>query len=456
MTSIVSVPSGSTAWWRPEQPRTTAVGVHAPAAVDAPAASRLAFGSLVAFTCILLLSPQIWLPILGTLRIAFLAAGCAIVGLLSHRMARQQRVTPFFPEVGIAIALVSWSVITLPVSYWPTGSLTVLTDHYLKAVVFFWLIGALVATTERLRLFAWTLVLCSVPLAATGVRNYFTGVTLSTGVTGFERISGYAGGSGIAGNPNDLALLLNLIIPVAGALVLSARTASGRLLAAGALSLAAVAVILTFSRAGFLTLATTFVLFLLTLARGRAIGKAAVLLLAALLVIGLLPRGYADRLRTIANVSADRTGSAEGRWRDYRTALGVVASHPIIGVGIGQDVLAMNASRGDDWISVHNVFLQYAVDLGIPGVLLFLWLYLSCFRSARAVERRAAREPAVRGLANLAAGVRIALVSFGVAAFFHPIAYQFYFFSIAGLAVALKHAYLTESAQLPVMQSRTS
>jgi O-antigen ligase len=450
MTAMVSASSGPTTWWRPELPRTNAV------AGRAPAASRLAFGSLVAFTGILLLSPQIWLPILGTLRIAFLAAGCAIVAHLLHRLAKQQRVAPFFPEVAIAIALVSWSIVTIPVSYWPTGSITVLTDHYLKAVVFFWLIGALVATTRRVHLFAWVLVLCSVPLAVTGVHNYVTGVVLSTGVPGFERIAGYAGGSGIAGNPNDLALLLNLIIPIAGALVLSADTAPGRWLAAGALTLAAVAVIMTFSRAGFLTLATTFVLFLLTLARGRAIGKAAVLLLAGVLLIGLLPSGYANRLSTIANVSADRTGSAEGRWRDYRVALGLVARHPIIGAGLGQDVLAMNESRGDEWISVHNAFLQYAVDLGIPGMLLFLWLYLTCVRSARAVERRAAREPAVRGLANLAAGVRIALVSFGVAAFFHPIAYQFYFFSIGGLAVALKHAYLTEIAGMSVMPSRAS
>ena len=36
------------------------------------------------------------------------------------------------------------------------------------------------------------------------------------------------------------------------------------------------------------------------------------------------------------------------------------------------------------------------------------------------------------------------MLGFAVAAFFHPIAYQFYFFAIAGLAVALKHADLTE------------
>jgi hypothetical protein len=35
-------------------------------------------------------------------------------------------------------------------------------------------------------------------------------------------------------------------------------------------------------------------------------------------------------------------------------------------------------------------------------------------------------------------------VAFAVAAFFHPIAYQFYFFCVAGLAVAVKTVSRTE------------
>ena len=49
-------------------------------------------------------------------------------------------------------------------------------------------------------------------------------------------------------------------------------------------------------------------------------------------------------------------------------------------------------------------------------------------------------------LAILAQGVRISLVAFAVAAFFHPIAYQFYFFCLAGLAVALVNAHRAEVA----------
>jgi O-antigen ligase len=437
------------AWWRPDHTEGDAAAIRMPA-------SRLAFGALVAFTGILLLSPQIWLPILGTLRIAFVAAGVAIAAHLLQCLARHQPVTPFFPEIGIAIALVCWSVVTIPVSFWPSGSLQVLTDHYLKAVAFFWLIGTVVTTTSRLRVLAWAFVLCAVPLAATGVHHYVSGMFLSTGVPGLRRIYGYDGGSGLVGNPNDLALMLNLIIPIAAALMLSARSAAGRWLAATAAVLSAGAVILTFSRAGFLTLAATSILFGLWLLRHRAPGKAAVLLLAGLCAIPYLPQGYTDRLSTITDMAADRTGSATGRWRDYQIALGVVARNPIFGVGIGQDVLAMNQSRGDEWISVHNAFLEYAVDLGLPGLALFVWLYLTCFRSARAVERRSARGASTGDLVHLAAGVQIALVGFAVAAFFHPIAYQFYFFAIAGLAVALKHTYLTEHAQSLTVPARAS
>ena len=76
----------------------------------------------------------------------------------------------------------------------------------------------------------------------------------------------------------------------------------------------------------------------------------------------------------------------------------------------------------------------------LENVILFLGLIVASFRSARRVETRAARTPSMRDLAILASGVQIALVAFLVGAFFAPIAYQFYFFCVAGLAVALKNA----------------
>jgi O-antigen ligase len=434
-------------WWRPQAaPQVQTAGVAG--APPAPSSANLvAFRALVAFTAILVLSPQAWFPILGALRIAFLAAAVAIGGHLIDRIVRRDSAPRFNPEIALAVALVSWAVITVPVSYWVGGSVEMLTNQYLKAVAFFWLVGTLVTSGQRMRVLAWTLVLCSVPLAVTGISNYFSGELLRTDVPGLKRIYGYMGGSGLAANPNDLALMLNLIIPIAAALVFDSRRAVARGVAVLAALLSIAAVVLTFSRAGFLTLATTGLMLFVVLIRRKSAGAAGLLLLLALAAPVLMPAGYTDRLSTITNIEADRTGSAQGRWQDFIVAAEVVAGNPIIGVGIGNDMIALNEHRGDEtWRSVHNAYLQYAVDLGLPGLLLFAWLHIKCFRTARSIERRAARDPALASLSYLAAGIQISLAAFFVAAMFHPIAYQFYFFTVAGLAVALKNSARTELA----------
>lgn len=428
-----TLPVHAAAWWRPQ--RTPAAKTAAVAPVNV-----LAFRALVAFTAILLLSPQAWFPVLGQLRIAFLAAAVAIGAHLLDRIVRRDSAPPFNAEIGVAVLLVAWAVMTLPVSYWAGGSVEVLTSQYIKAVLFFWLVGTLATTERRLRTIAWTLTLCAIPLAATGVANYVSGEVLSTGVPGLTRIYGYMGGSGLAANPNDLALMLNLIVPIAAAMMIGTRRWWLRAVAALALVLSVAGVIVTFSRAGFLTLAATGVMLLAVLLRRHSAGGAAVLIAIALAAPILVPDGYMDRLSTITDIKTDETGSAQGRWQDIFVAADIVATNPIVGAGIGNDMLALNEHRGvDTYRSVHNAYLQYAVDLGLPGLLLFAWLHIMCFRNARRIEQLARREPAFRSLGPLAAGVQVSLAAFFVAAMFHPIAYQFYFFTIAGLAVALKN-----------------
>ena len=436
-------------WWQPQ----VIADARRPSRVTAPRVaaalegSRAAFYALVAFTSVLLLSPQAWFPVLKLIRIAFLAGGIAMAAHVVERTAHKQPITPLAPEIGIALALILWSMITIPMSYWPGGSIRLLTDQYLKAIAFFWLLATIITTPARLRSITWTLVLCAIPLAGTGIWHYLSGHVMQTGQDGLVRIVGYMGSSGLTGNPNDLALMLNLIIPLAGALALSSRGAA-RLLATAVALLSVGGVIVTFSRAGFLALTATLFMFLVVLVRRKSGGAAMALFLIALSVPALLPKSYVDRLSTITNMDQDKTGSAQGRYKDLGIALEVVSHNPIIGVGLGQDMIALNQARGlSTWRSVHNVYLQYAVDLGVPGFLLFAWLHLLCFRSAWAVERRARKEPAVAELAPLAAGVQVSLVAFLVAAMFHPIAYQFYFFSIAGLAVALKNTCRAEIAR---------
>ncbi|HET9011875.1 MAG TPA: hypothetical protein VFN38_08675, partial [Gemmatimonadaceae bacterium] len=282
-------------WWRPE-------ARAAAAASPVVETGRTAFAGLLAFTFILIVSPQAWFPVLGSLRIALVAAAVAIVAELLDRSMNRRPLHRTPTAFTLVMAIVSWAVVTLPLSYWPGGSVAALTDHFLKAIAFFWLIATVVTTESRLRRFLWLLVLASLPLSYTALQNFASGSFLRTPDGAVPRIAGYTmAGSGLAANPNDLALMINLLIPFAAALMVMSRRLLPRLVAGGALLLGIAGVIVTFSRAGFLTLAAMGLVGLLALGRRRPLA-----LLVAVVVLAMasttLPQGYFERLSTITDI----------------------------------------------------------------------------------------------------------------------------------------------------------
>src|SRR6202035_271984 len=113
-------------WWSPQSDP----GSTFPLASDADSKGRGAFVAVVIFTLILLLSPQNWFPALAPFRIAFLAAGTAAAFLLWDRWKRRQPLLNLTRQALVAAALLAWALLTLPLSYWPGGSVTVLSDLY--------------------------------------------------------------------------------------------------------------------------------------------------------------------------------------------------------------------------------------------------------------------------------------------------------------------------------------
>src|SRR5207248_2760876 len=138
-------------------------------------AGRVAFGALAFFTFILIVAPQEFLPPLALTRPARLAA---ILAVLAYAFDRWRNILPARPvsaQVVIAGLLLTWSVVVIPLSYWPSGSVAMLTGLFSKALMAFWLIGRVVNRLPRLRSLMWMLSIFSVPLAITGLHNYVTG-----------------------------------------------------------------------------------------------------------------------------------------------------------------------------------------------------------------------------------------------------------------------------------------
>jgi len=434
-------------WWRPRPVASRAMLPRAVSSVRSQGRrSAVPFAALACFTFVLLLAPQVRFPVLAPLHLAALAAVVAIGAHLWDRARHREPIIVGRREVWLAVALVAWSLMTAPFSYWPGGSIALLFGVYLKSVAVFWLLGAVIDTRTKLRQLAWALTALAVPLAATAVSNFASGAFIGGGAhQEVERIIGYE--APLTTNPNDLALMLNLLLPLTVALFLIHRKPLIRATLIAAIALDVVAVVATFSRAGFLTMATVLASYFWKLRRRPERIWAYGALGAGLLCLSLLPSGYLVHLGTITNISSDPTGSAQARWSDTVTAARYVLMNPIFGAGLGMNVLALNDARGATWRSVHNVYLEYAADLGLPGLLMFLLLLAGCVASVGSVQRRLQATSAARDLFYLAEGVQLSLAGFAVAAFFHPVSYHFYFYYLAGLAIAVRNLSTRETNQ---------
>jgi O-antigen ligase len=414
-------------WWRP-----ASAAAAPPKPIERRTSSvpaKFAFGGLIAFEVVLLVAPQEQFKVLAALRPALMAAGVALLGHLLDRSAALADPLPASRTVRLAVMLLVWSILTLPWSIWPGGSVSMMQDLYVKSLTIFWLLGRVIDRPSRLRAMTWTIALGSLPIALSAIQNYGAGIDMAGSG---HRIEGYH--SGLAGNPNDLALTLDLTIPFAIALAQSSLRRTVRLVAAGIAAIAVVGVVVTFSRGGFLALMTIGLASWWPMIRRRPM-RALAIAAVAITLFNVLPAAYVARLSTIGNISADQTHSAQDRWRDMGAAVDFIVNHPVIGAGVGNDVLALNGVRGAMWTEVHNAYLQTGVELGLVGAALFIAMIGAAIGEAYRGERRLAEAGSAHAV-QLARAVRIALLAFVVAAMFYPIEYHFFFYNLAGLAVA--------------------
>src|SRR5207247_6481381 len=94
--------------------------------------------------------------------------------------------------------------------------------------------------------------------------------------------------------------------------------------------------------------------------------------------------------------------------------------------------------RGVRWGAAHNTFIQVGAELGVPGLLLFIGLIATAFRSLRRVTRLAGRSgPAGTDLSRLAQALTAALIGFVTGSFFLSLAYHDILYTLLAFTLAL-------------------
>lgn len=381
--------------------------------------SDWAYFGLLAFTALLFLRPQDQLPFLESFHLAELSAMVGLVAMGVKRLVRGLPVVHVTPELIGLLAFGFVLVATTPFSYWPGGSIEVITEMYLKVLLIVALMVNSLNTPLRLRRFTWLIILASAYISSRAVIDYLRGVNLVE--------NGRVGGAikGIFGNPNDLALNMVTFLPMAGLLALGgirraramrarsrqagqeAAAAAGalrlvkgtdaaprpldssmtRLVAAAAAFLMLMAIVFTKSRGGALGLGAGFLAFVYYGRRLRP-GLAGGALVLLVVLLPLLPSSFWARMGSITDPSEDPTGSREARRQVMIEAFHVFLERPLTGIGAGQFKNYNPPDKKERWREAHDVWLQVASETGIAGVLAFGYLVFAAFRAALWSKRR--------------------------------------------------------------------
>jgi probable O-glycosylation ligase (exosortase A-associated) len=247
---------------------------------------------------------------------------------------------------------------------------------YLSRLILVSLLGITILNSRR-RL----LVAVGVFASALGVHSSKVGIVMLA--TGSLRV--LQGVGGMFGDNNEYALGIVMILPFLIATAQNFDSIRGSWpswLRWGwwlAVPLSILTIIATFSRGGALALVAAS-LVALALQRRRLLALMILVLLAggAYWFADSLP-GYRDRLQTVQASTEQDEASAAGRLHFWRVALIISKEWPL---GIGLKNFEQVYNRYDDsngafgrFRSVHNSHLQVLAELGVPGLIAWIWLF---------------------------------------------------------------------------------
>jgi O-antigen ligase len=232
------------------------------------------------------------------------------------------------------------------------------------------------------------LVLAGVVVAVVGLVQYVFNLDIITAEEGTRRLRS------VYGSPNNVALFLGRVFPIALARVALGR-GRRRTWYSAALAPIVAAIVLTQSRGAIFLGVPAAVLAIGLLAGGRWVWAA----LGTLAVGALAAIPFLNSPRVQALFSGE--GTSFFRLALWRSTLDMIRDHPILGVGPDNFLYAYRgryllpeAWQEPGLSHPHNVVLDFAARLGLLGLGVFIWIQVAFWRTAYSVLREARRPSA--------------------------------------------------------------
>lgn len=398
-------------------------------------AHGLTYAGLLLFTFVLFYRPYEYVPLPATL--AFWLATLTLVIYFPAQLGAEGNLTARPREVNLVLLFCLAGLVSVPFAKesmaeaWASFS-----NIFIRAILIFLVIVNVVRTERRLR---WLLLLAlgSGVVMAAGAMSDFAAGRLT--VEGY-RVEGRIGG--IFENPNELALHLVTLLPIAAALAVGSRGFLKKAIYGAAALLMVAGTVITYSRGGFLAMAAVFFVLAWVLGRKNRFAVVVGALLLTVLLLIVAPGGYGARILSIYDHRLDAFGSADARQQLLMSSIIVALRNPLFGVGMGNFVFVSPRS-----MEAHNAYTQVASEMGAFGFAVYALYIVTPLRRMFAVARESFEARRTSRYYYLAVGLAASLVGYMVASFFGSFAYYWNIYYLVGYAVCLRRLYEAEQAK---------
>ncbi|MCC6967295.1 MAG: O-antigen ligase family protein [Nitrospira sp.] len=329
-----------------------------------------------------------------------------------------------------------WVLCTVPFATDPAYSFAEWKKFVAQAGVFYWSLLVLARCRhERLpQLVIQAFVIGAALLACYALVEFF-----QRGGTWRDRfIRAHAFGS----DYNWLSTYMVVAIPVAGSLLVIGRLAWSRVAQALVLGITGAAQLFSYTRGGWLGHAAQGVTLALMIGGRRLV--LGVLGLLAMIGAGLVVASHSGFQTDTVDVK-----TVDTRLMVWTIGLGEVATHPVTGIGFGNNSFVKRFPEYSvekqehlpvrDRIipAMHNTFLMVTLGSGIPALLSFAWIFVALLRRLIPIPWTIGRD---RATAVLAAGIGLAVIGFAVRNLFDymfmgSLAHLFWLLAAVGITV---------------------
>lgn len=310
--------------------------------------------------------------------------------------------------ITVAMVSITWADLT-------GVALTELRQMVLEPFVVYLVLRTLPFTKQEQWRIVDLLILTGVIVSVIGFYQAATGIDVITAEAGSRRFRS------VFGTPNNAALFLGRLDPLAAAIAVIGGATRRRAAYGIAAVMMLAATMLTLSRGGILLAIPAGLGVVAIFWLGRT-GIYLVIAGVVLEILALIPLSRIPRFAALLDFDSE-TSTNLFRIQLWESTLRMIQDHPITGVGLDQFLyeyrgyyILPEAWRQPDLSQPHNLFLNYWVRLGIIGLIAGVWIQIIFWRMGYRLQKvlRGENKTATRALVVGLMGSMAAFLAHGM------------------------------------------